>query len=78
MRSLWIVCVAVALSAQPAWAERAERWRAMAQDWAVAAGCEVAGAALVASTGNEEIYTFTPAARPRPASSRCAARVTAI
>ena len=48
MRSLWIVCVAVALSAQPAWAERAERWRAMAQDWAVAAGCEVAGAALVA------------------------------
>ncbi len=49
MRNLWIVCVAVAMVAQPASAERAERWRAMAQDWAVAAGCEVAGAALVAS-----------------------------
>jgi hypothetical protein len=50
MRSLWIVCVAGALSAQPASAERAERWRAMAQDWAVAAGCEVAGAAPVRPT----------------------------
>ena len=73
MRSLWIVCVAVALSAQPASAERAERWRAMAQDWAVDAGCEVAGAALVASTGNEEIYTFTCGAPPvRFVKVRCA------
>ncbi len=49
MRYLWFLCVAIALSAQPASAKRAERWRAMAQDWAMAAGCEVAGAALVAS-----------------------------
>ena len=73
MRGLWIPCVAVALTAQPAWAERAERWRAMAQDWAVAAGCEVAGAALVASTSNEEVYTFTCGAPPtRFVKVRCA------
>ena len=45
----------------------------MAQDWAVAAGCEVAGAALVASTGNKEIYTFTCGAPPtRFVKVRCA------